>query len=195
MKARSGRMKARFKSVLKMDRKLMEEGNRQAAIVYGAACMALHSEWGWKRKRLESLFDYINSGVDECGRYITKKSILNMLEEETGIEMKLSEGGQSYHNIDYLNGSLGMYQIDKMSYAQIMAMRAGQIKWTKALIEASIFLALHRKSGFGAERIQRLLDQIFEIEGRYKGSSKAIIKACIEQTGIDPLKRSMERAG
>lgn len=187
-------MGLKFKSVQKLDKKLHEEYVKQTGNVYGAASIALYNEWGWKQKRLESLFSYIKTGLIECAGFSTKKSMLEMLEEETGIEMKLHENGKSYHEIDYLNGALGMYEIDNMSYAQIMAMRIGQIKWVKATVEASLFLALHRKNGFGAERIQRLLDQIFDIEKDHKENTKAITEECTKLTGIDVFE-IMEKRG
>lgn len=183
-------MKGRFKSVQKLDMQLEQEAKKQTGIIYSAACMALFKEWGWKKKRLESLFEYINAGIEECAGHLTKKSILNMLEEETGIELNLAENGKSFHDIDYLNGNLGMYQIEKLNYAQIMTMRIGQIKWLPAITQATLFLALHRKSGFGAERIQRLLNQIFEIERDFNSDMKTMVNACTELTGIDVLQKA-----
>lgn len=169
----------------KLDKELMAECKKQILCVYGAAGIALGTQWGWGTRKIDALYELTWEIWNECGEYGTDKSMLEMLEEETSIEMRLTENGRSYHEIDYLNGKLHMYKIEKMNMAQCIMMRRGQIKWTTAIIQACLYLALHRKYGFGAQRIQRLVNQIFEIWAEENNDPKKIAERCREVTKIN----------
>lgn len=168
----------------KLDEKLRHEVLEQMLSIYGAAGIALW-EHGWRKRKIRALYDLTESIWHECGSYGTTKSILEMLEEETGVEMRLEENGRSYHEIDYLNGKLQRYRADRMNKAQYMIMRQGQIKWTKALIQANLFLALHRKYGYGAGRMQSLLNEIFRVQDDNGNDYKKIAAQCGELIGLN----------
>lgn len=179
------------KQARELDAKLEKECERQIHLTYGSACMALYDQ-GWRTKRLSDLLDMTYAIWDECSEYSTKKSMLEMLEEETGMEMRLSADGDSYKKYDFLNGKLGLYKpTDIMPYPMWIRMRQGMIKWTGALVQASLYLALHRKHGYGFSRISNLQSLMFEIQNNYPDAEK-LREECRKKTGIE-IVRERER--
>ena len=52
------------------------------------------------------------------------------------------------------------------------------------MVMACMFLALHRKYGFGPERLLRLMSQIDDIRIEFNYDRKALIKACEEEARV-----------
>ena len=61
-------------------------------------------------------------------------------------------------------------------------MRARQRRWIKTELYASVFLALHRRYGWGASRVIELLEDIHELDRRIH-SAKQARKAYTRVTG------------
>lgn len=50
---------------------------------------------------------------------------------------------------------------------------------------ACLMVAMHRKYGFGYERLSRIYAQMQEIEADYRMDPKLIREACLQETGIN----------
>lgn len=172
------------KQIQKLEKELAKESRRQGVIVYGSAAIALYRYWGWRRQRLESLFDIVQDVWNECAQDNTV-SMIQMLDNETGIELTLRENGRSYKEFDFLNGKLALYNIQNLTAFQMIAMRRGEIQWMGPTIQAALYLALHRKRRFGAERISRLLTQMFEIQDEFENKPHRIQEECLKLTEVD----------
>lgn len=172
------------KQIQKLEKELAKESRRQGVIVYGSAAIALYRYWGWRKQRLESLFDIVQDVWNECAQDNTV-SMIQMLDNETGIELTLRENGRSYKEFDFLNGKLALYNIQNLTPFQMIAMRRGEIQWMGPTIQAALYLALHRKRRFGAERISRLLSQMFEIQDEFESKPHRIQEECLKLTEVD----------
>ena len=64
-------------------------------------------------------------------------------------------------------------------------MRRQQIKWIAPQVMACIMIALHRKYGFGFDRLSRFYAQIDEVRGEYGNDPDRIREGCRQLTGID----------
>ena len=115
-------------------------------------------------------------------------SMLEMLENETGIEVKIPDTDKSWHDLAFLNSKIDM---GRMSRAQWIYMRQRQKQWIGAMVMACMLLALHRKYGFGPERLLRLMRQIDDIRVEFRYDRKALIKACEEEARV-VLKEALE---
>lgn len=177
-------MKYANKQIQKLEKELAKESRRQGVIVYGSAAIALYRYWGWRKQRLESLFDIVQDVWNECAQDNTV-SMIQMLDNETGIELTLRENGRSYKEFDFLNGKLALYNIQNLTSFQMIAMRRGEIQWMGPTIQAALYLALHRKRRFGAERISRLLSQMFEIQDEFESKPERIQEECLKLTEVD----------
>lgn len=172
------------KQLNRVEAELGREYKRQTYIVYGSAAIALHENWGWRQVRIRRILDLLEEVWNECARN-KQTSIIQMLDEETGIELRLRENGRSYKEFDFLNGKLSIYDLKTISIFQMIRMRQGEVQWLGASIQAALYLALARRYGFGAERIQRLLTQMFEVQDRLENDPERILGESLKLTGVD----------
>lgn len=172
------------KQLEKLENELARESRRQGVLIYGSAAIALYRHWGWRKQRIESLMGIVKDVWNECAGDNTV-SMIQMLDNETGIELRLRENGKSYKDYDFLNGKLAIYDIQNMTIFQMITLRRGEIQWMGATIQAALYLAIHRKRGFGAERISRLLTQMFEIQDEFDNKPHRIQEECLKLTEVD----------
>ena len=157
---------------------LEAEMHRQCAILYSTTALALHRHWNKGTQAITRLLDITGEVWHACATDNTK-SMVQMCEEETGIEIK-NETGKSWRDLAYLNNSF-----PQMTNAQWAYMRIRQKQWIAPQIMACIMVALHRKYGFGFERLSRLYNQIDAIRTEYNLDPDKLREACREETHID----------
>lgn len=164
------------------------EGRRQCFLLYSAAALALSRHWGKGKATILRLFELTGEVWHSCaeGRM---HSMIQMCEEETGIEVQ-NGSGKSWENLPYLNGTLSR---KRMTNAQWVYMRQKQVEWIPAQIMACILVALHRKYGFGFDRCAKFYGQVQEIEAEYEMNPDKVRAACIEETGIDVTDAFLQR--
>ena len=146
--------------ILKIENELNRELNRQVALIYSAAAIALHRYNGWGRARIVSLMEMTSEVWHECAQ-TNEKSMIQMLEEETGIEVQ-NGSGQSWRDLAFLNAKIRM---DRMTRPQWIYMRKKQMQWIPPNVTSCILLSLHRRCGFGGDkRLPRIANQIMGIQ-------------------------------
>lgn len=154
-------MKAYKKITQELDREL----HRQINIIYAASSVIWWQEYGWRETRIMRRFDTTTKLWDECNEWGVKKSMLQMLEEETGIEMQLSGYDRSYHEFSYLDGDA--WDGKFLTLPQTIYMHQQQKKWLAPLILACICLSLHRDEKWGADRIAKFIQQVDAMRQEY----------------------------
>lgn len=163
-----------------VERQMNEEHDKQDRILRAAALIAMHRRWGWRQKRLLGLLEMIDEVISECGD-TRQKSMIQMLDEETGIELQNGDG-KSWKELAFLNAEI---DIGKLTLPKLIYMRQQELKWIPSLITAYILLALHRKCGFGSDRCARVYAQILETAEEFGWNGKDLTAACLQETGID----------
>ena len=165
-------------------RKMEMEGRKWVRIMLAAACIALHRGWRFGTKRLHDLLMETQMVWNECAQQ-ENVSILMMLEEETGIELKPTEDSPSWHDLVYLNGT--PKEEVELTTPEFCYMRVQQAKWMGTMMEAALFLALYRcmDYGFSADMLVKLVTLVQEIRGEYRDDYKKLWKACREEAGIN----------
>ena len=156
------------------------EGRRQCFLLYSAAALALVRHWSKKKVTIIRLFEITGEVWHECAA-TSMHSMIEMCEKETGIEIQNGEG-KSWRDLPYLNASLNQ---QNLTYGQWIYMRRQQIKWIAPQVMACIMIALHRKYGFGFDRLSRFYGQIDEVRGEYGNDPDRIREECRQLTGID----------
>lgn len=159
---------------------LEQEGRKQCFIIYGASAIALWRHYGKRQQAITRLFDITSEVWQDCAA-TNMHSMIEMCEKETGIEIQNGEG-KSWRDLPYLNASLNQM---RMSEAQWIYMRRQQIKWIAPQVMACIMIALHRKYGFGFDRLSRFYGQIDEVRGEYNNDPDVIREECRKLTGVD----------
>ena len=149
---------------------LQKEMEKQVDMIYSAMAIAFKRYWNWGALRIRRLMDKTQETWDECGS-TNELSMLEMLENETGIEIRNHELGKSWHDLAYLNAKIDMRQRQK--------------DWVGPQVIACVLLSLYRKYGFGHVRCLRVLHQIEEIEREFNFGIKALKAACMEEAGVE----------
>lgn len=178
---RKGKGKRHGSLLQSVERQMNEEHDRQDRILRAAALIVMHRHWGWRQKRLLGLLEMIDEVISECGE-TNKKSMIQMLDEETGIELQNGDG-KSWKDLAFLNADVGV--AGEMTMPKLIYMRQQELKWIPSLITAYILLALHRKCGFGSDRCARVYAQIMETAEELGWKEKELAEACRNETGID----------
>lgn len=150
--------------------------------------LVLNLNYGWKKLRIERFLDKASEIYGEC-RGDSTKSLVQMCDEETGIEVR-NENGESYLNTTYLCQEKWDQEKPKFERAPAMVQKSYYIsvrqhmkKWMYAQIMASIILALHRKEGWSFDRIERFLTEHDKL--KEQGQSIEQLKECVEnRTGM-----------
>lgn len=142
----------------KAQQELQKEMQKQIDILYAASAVIWWQEYGWRKTRILRRFQTSSEIWNECNKWGPAKSMLQMLEEETGIEMQLSGYDRSYHEFSYLDGSTWDGKL--LTLPQTIYMHQQQKKWMAPLILAGICISLHRDEHWGADRIGRYIGQI-----------------------------------
>lgn len=174
------------KAIIKADNELKKEAHRQILMVHGAAAVALKNKWKYSRDKINEVFNASDRVWHEIGDD-NKVSMIAKLEDETGIEMRLTDSPQSWHELAFLNDS-GDY-MDGITGYQFLAMRKKQTKWMGAMIQASLYLALAREFKWGPIKLRNLMDEIGRIREEQHQKEQSILDLCRNETGIDCIKR------
>lgn len=161
-------------------RKIDTEGQKQCFLAYSAIAIALSRHWGKGQITIQRLFEVSREVWNECTER-EDKSMIGMLEKETGIEVQ-NGTGKSWHNLLYLNGEI---QGRALTHAQMTYMRQRQVKWIAAQVTACLLVALHRKYGFGFDRCEKVYQQMQEIQAEYSHDPDRIQKACWAETLVN----------
>ena len=177
---RKGKGKRHGSLLQNVERQMNQEHDKQDRILRAAALIVMHRHWGWRQKRLLSLLEMIDEVISECGE-TNKKSMIQMLDEETGIELQNGDG-KSWRDLAFLNAEV---DVGKLTMSKLIYMRQQELKWIPSLITAYILLALHRKCGFGSDRCARVYAQILETVEELGWKEKELVEACRNETGID----------
>ena len=163
------------------DMALQKELHRQVGIIYSAVAIALHRYWGWGKDRIISLADMTREVWHECAK-TNLRSMPQMLEEETGVEVQCGDG-TSWHQLAFLNADITKY--DRMTNEQFLYMRAKQVRWVAPNVMSCLLLSLYRRCGFGGDkRLPRVAAQIAGVREEFGNSEEALRAACLEETGI-----------
>lgn len=166
----------------KIEQQMVVEIHKQIDIYYSAVSLALHRNWGWGKERIATMYEATQTAWNECAA-TNKVSMVQMLENETGIELQNGDG-KSWHDLCYLNNDHPANH-RKMTRPQFIYMRTQQLKWMGTNVFACILLGLHRKYGFGAERLARVVAQTVEIREQYDFDKDRLLKECKKETGIN----------
>lgn len=81
---------------------------------------------------------------------------------------------------------------DGMTRQKAIYIQARMLEWIPAQVTACLLLGLHRKQGFGSERLAKLYGDFQDVLSRYpmKGRMHALKRDCISLTGIRVERKS-----
>ena len=102
-----------MKDMLKtVEQKMQKEMETQVDMIYSAVAIALHRWWGWGALRIRRLFGLTQTTWDECAGS-NEVSMLEMVENEVGIEIRIPETDKSWNDLAFLNAKIDMGRMTK----------------------------------------------------------------------------------
>lgn len=170
------------KAELKVIKDMEKEMDKWSKLYFPALALTLKRDYGYGSERLSNVFRETMDAFDECAALAEAKSMIQMLDEETGVELR-NERGISYRELPYLcndawNG-VPIYDPNKR-----IVLRIKQKEWIRQLILAGILLAMNRLYNFGQNRIEKLYLNMERVLREYNYKKSDIIKDCETETGI-----------
>lgn len=172
------------KSLKKAEQALQKEMNKQIEIIYPACAVVWWQEYGWRALRINRRFETSSRIWTECADYGAEKSMLQMLEEETGIDLQLS-GYRDWHELQYVDGRA--WDGKPLTLPQAIYMRQMQKTWVAPLILAGICLTLYRDEHWGAERIGRFISLVDQLREEIGERPDEFCKLMEDVTGTEIL--------
>lgn len=173
-------------AVKKIDLDLERERRKWVDLLYPALALALHRYWGYGAKRIQNIINTAYDVADECAAYGVEKSMIQMLDEETGIELRSETDNRSYKETAFLSTNV---KYKRLSRAQYICMRNSQIKWMKPSVLAGILLSLNRAYGFGYDRLVRLFGQMEDVIYECRSDTLIISDAAFNEVGFKFVER------
>lgn len=171
---------ANLKKLRKMERDMDRELEKQIKMIYASTAIALKRAYHWDKRGIIKLMDLTKVVWDECAA-TNQKSMIQMLDEETGVELQNGEG-KSWRDVAFLNARIDM---GRMTVPQWMYMRQQQKKWIPAQVTACILLALHRKCGFDADEIAETYQNLLAVEQENMFTPELAMEQCRRETLVN----------
>lgn len=156
--------------------------------IYPTAAIVF-AHMGWGRMRIMRRFATSQDIWNECatsgnGDPREKRSMLELLEDATGIELQLaSMHGKSFHQVIFLDHTLWDWN-RQLTPMQLVAMRQQQGEWMEAQVLAGLLLAMHRDEEWGAERVQRFITEYDSIRQELGSKTKPYYRKMEEETEV-----------
>ncbi len=165
-------------------RELQAEVRRQTGIIFPAAVVALWTGFGWRQKRVSDLLERVKDVLDELADDPQERSLIQVLDEETGIEMRLDGEKRTWREISYLNGRLWKRDKHRLNAAQIILANTNQKKYVAVNLLSAFCVALHRHFGFGYERLSRFIAAVDAIRHEHNNNAEAYTALFEQKTGM-----------
>lgn len=138
----------------KANAELEAELKKQIARVIPAAAILLWRK-GWRKLRIGRRLVTAMEVWGECADAGDKKSMMQMLEEETGIEIQLTGYDKSFHELSYLDAKA--WDGHAPSVPELIYIRHQQKKWIAPQILAAICISMYRDEHIGVDRIAEFI--------------------------------------
>lgn len=147
-------MNVTAKMIKKAEVDLQNEQRKQALMVYPAMFCVLWEDYNWRSVRIMRRFIAAVDAMKEGVKNGT--SVLETLEEETGIEMAL-DGEKSYHEFAYLSADTKIKPINNIQYVYMLKQEK---KWIPSLLIAGVCIILHRQDKWGFDRLSNFVTKV-----------------------------------
>lgn len=156
------------------------KSEKQTLMIYTIVAIVFW-RMGWRKERIFGLFKITQDVWNECADQGTDKSMLEILEEETDIEI-WNPDKKSYHEYAYLDAK--KWDGKPPTVPQLIYIRQQQLIWLPAMVQACFGVALHRKYGWNVVRIGRFVNDVQELRFNHKNEPKVFFEILERETGL-----------
>lgn len=148
-------------------RDLQAEVRKQTGIIFPVSVIVLWQNFGFRDKRIGDVLEHVRAVLNELINDPQERSPIQILDEETGIEMRLDGEKRPWREISYLNGKAWKRDKHRLNAAQIIYANQQQKKFVAPNLLSTFCVALHRHYGFGFERLSRFMAQADDLRRKY----------------------------
>lgn len=170
------------KQFLQAEAELEKENHKQVDLLYSAAAIVWWRE-GWREKRINDRFKSTLNVWSLSGSYGGTKTILQVMEDETGIELSLDGFGKSFHDISFLDPNNWNGKVNNVFY--MTQVRRNQKQWVPVMLLAAMCTALKWDYGFGYKRISKFIADIDSIRKSLGDDQSKYDALMLEVTGYN----------
>lgn len=170
--------------VNKSHAELQAEVKKQMKIIFPSAIIAMWS-FGWRTKKISGVLNAVKATMDEALRSCADKSMIEILDDETGVELTIDEKGRSWREIIYLNSELWKKHKNRFSPAGVILANISQKKYVAPNTIAAFLITLHRMYGYGHERLSRFAAVLDDVRRELGENPNLYSKKLSEITGLD----------
>lgn len=171
------------KALKNANKDLNQEMVKQTTIIYSSAIIILWKDYGWRKTRIMRRFQTSKEIFDECAAYGTSKSMMQMLEDETGIEIRMNGCDKSFHDLAYLDAD--KWDGKMPTAAQAVYIKQRMKPWIAPQLLSCLCLTMHRDEKYGPQRIAEFIHKVDEYRIEHGEDVKHYEEALKEITGID----------
>lgn len=167
-----------------MDRqikKLQKRLQKDIMIIYPTVAHVMWTDYGWRKSRIMNLFKLTQEIWEECSTHGADKSMIQMLDEETGIEIGVP-GKKSYKDLPYLNGDA--WDGRPPTKEQMIYIRQQEAIWVAPSIIACFCLALHRRYGWRSTRIGHFVETVQTVRFQ-RGTNPKNYRSLLTEKGFE----------
>lgn len=172
--------KQQARLLLKTEAELNKETEKQLDIIYHAAALVLYRNHSWNNEMINDFVSKVSQDIwSECAAS-NDISMVQMLWEETGIELMSEDKNQRWFEVMFLNSELDDGR--GLTVFQWIAMRQNQKRWVPAQITACVLMALRRKEGWKDEALGKFFMNLEDIKADYGYDPDELRRVCFEET-------------
>lgn len=164
------------------NKNLQDELFKQLKIIYASAVVVLWNDYGWRKLRIARRLTTSKELWDECAAHGVEKSMMQMLEDETGIEIRLKGYDKSFHDIQFLDSNA--WDRHRPSPAELVYIRQRQLKWVAPQILACLCLTMYRDEHMSVPKIAELISKVDEFRDSNNNDPDVCLKIMNETTGL-----------
>lgn len=172
----------------KLKRELSQETQRCVDINFRSAILALFRYKKWDDIQLKSFLTEMRCAFEEVSK--TEKSSMQMLQEETGIELQNGDG-KHWYDLPYLN-DYGWGNIKQVTSEQVVYIRQQQKKWLKTSLMATILYVMYKMFGWTMEEDLQLIEWMNEIENECNNNAKQLNQKMIDEIGVSLIHKGSD---
>lgn len=159
--------------------KARKERNKQCNMISCVCFIVLYKQFSYTLEQIMEYFSEATSVITESARQ--HKSVFEVFEEETGIELAL-QGDKSYHEYMFLSNDV---RGRDLTDSEIIYMEYRSLKWTQALVLTALCLTLNRHE-WNEENITALLASVDDIRSTIENTEEAYEQYMLKETGFKP---------
>lgn len=170
------------KRILDAKREVQEETNKQVDILYHASAIVLHRYHGWTEDQITTFYKQAEQVGEDC-TLDYETSMVEMLWDETGIELMAEGCEKHWYEVSYLNSEMDVNRMVIDQFTMLQFYKA-QLIWAATQVTASMLISLHRIEDWKPSACRKFLEQLEKVKYEYDQDGDRLREVSFEEAGV-----------